>query len=65
MESVPNLLSIKDVCRITTLSRTAINKFRDAGKFPKAVELGEKRIAFVANEVADWVQTRIGARGGV
>ena len=44
MDAVPNLLSIKDVCRITTLSRTAINKYRTSGDFPKAVELGEKRI---------------------
>ena len=45
-----------------TLSRTAIFKLRSQGKFPRAVPLGEKRVAFVRSEVAEWVEQRIAQR---
>lgn len=56
------LISLNDVCRLTTLSRTAINKKRARGEFPQAVTLGPKRIAFVRAEVIDWINERIAAR---
>ncbi|MDF2811119.1 MAG: phage transcriptional regulator, AlpA [Microvirga sp.] len=56
------LVSLNDVCRMTSLSRTAINIKRAAGTFPKAVALGEKRVAFVRAEVMAWIEERIAAR---
>lgn len=56
------LVSIKDVCEMTTLSRSAINQARAAGNFPAAVSLGEKRIAFVHSEVQGWIDQRVSAR---
>jgi prophage regulatory protein len=56
------LVSINDVCQMTSLSRTAINKWRTLGQFPKPVPLGEKRIAFVKSEVEEWINQRINAR---
>jgi prophage regulatory protein len=48
---IPSLISLNDVCRMTSLSRTAINRLRNDGKFPKAVELLDRRVAFVRSEV--------------
>ncbi len=56
------LISIKDACRLTSLSRSAINIARTQGRFPQAVPLGEKRIAFVRAEVEEWIGARIAAR---
>lgn len=56
------LISINDVCDMTSLSRTAISKFRAAGKFPAEVALGERRIGFVRAEVVAWIEERIAAR---
>lgn len=58
----PTLLSMKQVCKLTSLSRTMINKYRSAGTFPDAVQLGEKRIAFVESEVQTWIWERIERR---
>lgn len=58
----PTLLSMNDVCRLTTLSRTMVNKYRIAGNFPEAVPIGEKRIAFVAAEVHSWILERMNRR---
>ena len=60
--SEPALISLNDACRLTSLSRTSINKFRAAGQFPRAVNLGMKRVAFVRSEVLAWVDQRIAER---
>jgi prophage regulatory protein len=39
-----------------------IHRLRAEGRFPAAVALGEKRIAFVRSEVHDWIGGRIAAR---
>lgn len=60
--SEPALISLNDACRLTSLSRTSINKYRAAGQFPRAVNLGMKRVAFVRAEVLAWVNDRIADR---
>lgn len=61
-DNQPRLISINDVARLTSLSRTSINNFRRDGIFPAAVSLGDKRIAFVRAEVEKWINDRIAAR---
>lgn len=56
------LIALNDVCKMTSLSRTSINKARAAGAFPRAVPLGERRVAFVRAEVEAWIESRIAAR---
>lgn len=56
------LISLREACSRTSLSRTQINKYRADGRFPKAVSLGDKRIAFVVSEVDQWISDRIAAR---
>lgn len=64
MSEVPALVSLNEAAKLTSLSRTAIFKLRAQGKFPKAVPLGEKRVAFVRDELAAWVAQRIAERDG-
>jgi prophage regulatory protein len=56
------LVSIKTACALTSLSRTAINRYRAEGRFPAAVSLGDRRVAFVKSEVSEWIAGRIAAR---
>ncbi|MGH0220800.1 helix-turn-helix transcriptional regulator [Sinorhizobium meliloti] len=56
------LISLKDTCSLTSMSKTMIHRLRSEGRFPAAVALGEKRIAFVRSEVNDWINGRIAAR---
>jgi predicted DNA-binding transcriptional regulator AlpA len=59
------LISLNDACAMTSLSRTAINRWRSLGMFPQAVPLGDKRVAFVRAEVEQWIHDRIAARAAV
>ena len=58
----PTLISLNEACRITSLSRTYVNSLREQGKFPQAVPMGFRRIAFVRSEVEQWIRDRIEAR---
>lgn len=58
----PILISLNDAAKLTSLSRTALNKHRARGKFPTEVRLGERRIGFVLTEVQNWIAARISER---
>ncbi|CZT34629.1 helix-turn-helix transcriptional regulator [Rhizobium sp. 9140] len=62
MTQTPELISLNDACKVTSLSRTGINKARRAGRFPQAVSLDGRRIAFVRAEVLSWINSKIDAR---
>ncbi|MFD1011254.1 helix-turn-helix transcriptional regulator [Shinella fusca] len=61
-DNVPTLISLNAACRMTSMSRSMLNRYRAEGRFPIAVELGDRRVAFVRSEVADWVKAKISAR---
>ena len=58
----PVLVSMKTACALTSLSRTMLNRYRAEGRFPAAVPLGDRRVAFVRQEVNQWIAARIAAR---
>jgi prophage regulatory protein len=56
------LISLKDTCSLTSMSKTMIHRLRTEGSFPLPVALGEKRIAFSRSEVTAWIQSKLAAR---
>ena len=61
-DNTPTLISLNDACRMTSMSRSMLNRYRSEGRFPIAVELGDRRGAFVRTEGAEWVSAKIAAR---
>ncbi len=69
--AITSLANIKEVSRITTLSRTAIysrirhNPSRPTDydpTFPKPVKIGANRVAFVLEEVQAWTAAQVAKR---
>ncbi|WP_292664773.1 AlpA family phage regulatory protein [Mesorhizobium sp.] len=60
-DNTPTLVSLNDAARMTSLSRTMVNRYRAEGRFPSAIPLGDRRIAFIKGEVTSWIQARIDA----
>ncbi|WP_210446757.1 AlpA family transcriptional regulator [Vibrio crassostreae] len=56
------LIKLKEVMTLTSLARSTIYKYMGEGQFPKAVSLGCRSVAWVEEEVTDWVLERIGER---
>ena len=61
-DNTPSLVSLNEACRMTSMSRTMLNRYRAEKRFPVAVNLGDRRVAFVRSEVTAWVQQKIAAR---
>ncbi len=65
---MPQLISIQDVIKCTGLSRATIYRMIDEKSehydptFPKKVQLSQVRIAWVASEVAEWINQKIASR---
>lgn len=60
----PRLVSIRDACAMTSLSRTSIWLKVKSKSFPQPLKLGAdgSRKAFVASEVEAWIDQQIAAR---
>lgn len=61
-DNVPVLISLNEACRMTSMSRSMLNRYRSQGRFPVAVELGDRRVAFVRQEVREFIAAKIAAR---
>lgn len=55
----PKLLKISEVTERTTLSETEIYRRMKAGTFPKSIQLGPQRVAWIEAEVSEWVGAQI------
>ena len=58
-----NILTMKEAQEATSLSRATINRYRQIGGFPKAIQLTDNRIAFLASEVNEWIGSRPRKKG--
>jgi prophage regulatory protein len=52
------MLDIKEVARITGLSKSTVNRMVDDGRFPRPVKLSPRRIGWPAVEVKAWVEDK-------
>ncbi|MDI4479538.1 AlpA family phage regulatory protein [Moraxella osloensis] len=65
---MPQLIPLQEVIKYTGLSRATIYRLIDEKSdsydpsFPKKVQLSQVRIAWVASEVADWINDKIASR---
>ena len=57
------LLSKKALKELVLYSPQHIARQEKAGKFPKRVTLGPNRVGWVEQEVLDWLEERLIARG--
>ncbi len=65
---IPQLLSIKKVIEYTGISRSTIYAMGDVDSdqydptFPKKLQLTQVRVAWVASEIAEWINNKIAER---
>ncbi|WP_458389524.1 helix-turn-helix transcriptional regulator [Sphingomonas sp. F9_3S_D5_B_2] len=55
------LLTPKDVCHRTSLSRSSLDRLVAAGSFPQPVRITERRLAYSASAVEAWMQEKVAA----
>lgn len=58
------LLKLKDVMFATGLARSTVYKYIAENNFPKPVSLGERNVAWVEDEINNWIESKIRERDG-
>jgi prophage regulatory protein len=53
-----NLLSITEVCKSTSLSKTSIYTLIKMAEFPAALHLSARRVAWRASEIEAWISRK-------
>ena len=53
------ILTITQVSKITTLSKSTIYRMIRTGSFPSKIMLSTSRSGFIENEVNDWIKNRL------
>ncbi|HRB97294.1 MAG TPA: AlpA family transcriptional regulator [Nitrosomonas sp.] len=52
-------IKLDAVKSLTGLSRSSIYQFIHEGRFPASVKLGSRSVAWVSNEIEEWMNTCI------
>ena len=52
------VLSLKDVCRVTSLKKSSIYNLLSTGQFPTQIALTPGRRGFLESEIIAWVESR-------
>ena len=63
-EDQMQLLRLPEVKERTGLSRSVIYEFISKGRFPKPVKITPRAVAWVDEEVDQWIQERVQERQG-
>ena len=58
------VIRLREVMRITGLSRSSIYAMMDAGEFPKQVRLGLRAVGWLESEIYEWIESRAAKRHG-
>ncbi len=53
---MPKLLKIKEVIKLTRLSKTTIYQMAKDGQFPKPMKLGKRSSGWFEHEIEQWMQ---------
>lgn len=57
-----SVFRLPQVMKQVSLSRSTIYTLQKQGKFPKAVQLGERSVGWLSGEIAEWLAERAAAR---
>lgn len=56
------LIKLTEVMNITSLARSTVYKYISDDEFPKPVSLGGRAVAWVEEEIHDWIEDKISQR---
>ena len=59
------MIKLKEVQKMTSLSRSSIYAYMDKGIFPTQVKLGARSVAWLESDIQSWVESKINARNAM
>ena len=62
MSNPKQLIDKKELTKLVKYSSQHIARLEKAGQFPKRLQLGQNRVAWLLHEVEDWIEERVKQR---
>ena len=53
-----------EISKLIPYSQNHLRRLEAKGQFPKRIRVGENRVAWLRDEVDEWIETRVQARVG-
>lgn len=53
-----------EISKLIPYSQNHLRRLEAKGQFPKRIRVGENRVAWLRDEVDEWIETRVQARAG-
>lgn len=60
----PELIIADEIARRIPYSQNQLRRLEAQGSFPKRVRIGANRVAWVRQEIDQWIEARMNARNG-
>jgi len=64
LNTTPELIVADEIARRIPYSQNQLRRLEAKGSFPKRVRIGANRVAWVRQEIDDWIEARMNARHG-
>ena len=55
-------MSIKDVIKETTFSRSTIYRMMDKGVFPRQISIGNNKVIWIRHDIENWMKEKVSSR---
>lgn len=62
LSTTPELIVADEIARRIPYSQNQLRRLEKQGTFPKRVRIGANRVAWVREEIEQWLTDRMGAR---
>jgi prophage regulatory protein len=57
-------LRLASVVEVTGLPQSSVYELASQGRFPKQVRISDRAVAWIEDEILDWIDARIAERNG-
>jgi prophage regulatory protein len=62
--TTPEFIVADEIAQRIPYSQNQLRRLEAQGSFPKRVRIGANRVAWVREEIDDWIEARMNARNG-
>lgn len=56
--ALPQMISARQLCDRLAISRSTLHRLQRDGGFPQSIRLSERRVVWIAADVAAWIDER-------
>ena len=64
LNTLPELILTSEIVQRIPYSQNHLRRLEAKGSFPKRIRIGANRVAWVRQEIDNWIEVRLNARNG-